>query len=123
MVSGRVSSRAGRVARDFELARDGTLALFRSRSGVRVRVRSGTLVLTQAGDPEDHVLGVGDEVTLPPGGLVVAWALTPAAFAVRDAARVEVAEALARVSARRPAGRPRAGPGRISSGAARRALG
>jgi hypothetical protein len=84
----------GSVARVFDLARDGTLALPSSRTWVRIRARSGTLVVTRAGDPEDHVLGVGEEVTLPPGGLVVAWALTPSVFAVRDAPPVDAAETL-----------------------------
>jgi hypothetical protein len=81
----------GRV---FELGRNAARALPASRNGIRVQVRRGALVVTQAGDPEDHIVRAGEALALPPGGLVVAWALAPSAFAVRDAARVDAAEAL-----------------------------
>ncbi len=67
-----------------ELAKDATLRLPRGRNGVVVRAEGGSLVVTQEGDPEDHVLGPGEEVHLPRGGLAVAWALSPVAVLVRD---------------------------------------
>lgn len=82
MQSGETRTTGGTVT----LARDETLRLPRGRSGVRVRVDRGTVLVTQAGDPEDHVLGPRDELWLPAGGLAVAWALTPAAIAVQDRA-------------------------------------
>jgi hypothetical protein len=88
-----------------DLARDATLRLPRCRGGVRVRVEQGTVLVTQAGDPEDHVLVAGATVDLPEGGLAVAWALS--------AARVEVSGAEARLAGGHHAGEravPAAGP-------------
>jgi len=68
----------------WELAKDATARLPRGKGGIVVRAERGTLVVTQAGDPEDHVLRPGEEVRLPRGGLAVAWALTPSVLAVRD---------------------------------------
>jgi len=78
------ASRTGSGTRVWELAQDSTLRLPPGRNGILARVERGTLLVTQAGDPEDHVLGPGDEVWLPRGGLAVAWALTPSVLAVRD---------------------------------------
>ena len=91
------TSRTGNDARIRELARDSTVRLPPGRGGVLARVLRGTVLVTQAGDPEDHVLGPGDEARLPPGGLVVAWALTPSviatqALAARPAAAAPVLE-------------------------------
>jgi DUF2917 family protein len=66
------------------LEQDETLRLPRGRFGIRARVERGTVIVTQAGDLEDHVLEEGDEVWLPSGGLVVAWAITPAVLAVAE---------------------------------------
>lgn len=62
----------------FELARDATLGVAPGRHGVTLRALAGTVHVTQAGDPEDHVLQPGEALWLPRGGRVVAWALTPA---------------------------------------------
>jgi hypothetical protein len=95
MASGWTSSRMGIDGSILELERNAARALPAGRNGIRVRVRSGVLMVTQAGDPDDHVVCAGEELALPPGGLVVAWALKPAEFAVREAAqRVDAAEAL-----------------------------
>jgi hypothetical protein len=80
MRSSERRSGSGTVA----LAQDETLRLPRGRSGIRARVERGTVLVTQAGDLEDHVLEPGDEVWLPAGGLAVAWALTPAVLSVGD---------------------------------------
>ena len=77
-----------------ELKRDATLALPRGASGARVQVLRGAVLVTQAGDPEDHVLRTGEVLTLPPGGLVVAWALEPSTVAVRGSLTAGAAEAL-----------------------------
>ena len=89
MTSKWMVSPTGNGAQVWELGKDATVRLPRWRKGLVARVERGTLIVTQAGDPEDHVLAAGDEVRLPPGGLAVAWALTPSLLAVRDAARVE----------------------------------
>jgi len=81
-----------------ELKRDATLALPRGAKGVRVQVLRGAVLVTQAGDLEDHVLRTGEVLTLPPGGLVVAWALTPSTVAVRGSLTVGAAEPLQHVA-------------------------
>ena len=53
---------------------------------VVLRVERGTVLVTQRGDYEDHVLEPGDEIYLPRGGLAVAWAFTEARISVREAA-------------------------------------
>lgn len=70
----------------WELAENATMRLPRGRFAVVVRAERGMVLITQEGDPEDHVLEPGDEIVLPVGGLAVAWALTEAAISVRHAA-------------------------------------
>jgi hypothetical protein len=70
----------------WELAENATMRLPGGRFAVIVRAERGTLLITQEGDPEDHVLESGDEIVLPVGGLAVAWALAEAAISVRHAA-------------------------------------
>jgi Protein of unknown function (DUF2917) len=65
-----------------ELARDATL---RVRPGAAERclgVTAGCVLVTREGDPEDHVLGPGDELRLVGPGVIVAWALTAARVVV-----------------------------------------
>ena len=50
--------------------------------GVLIRVSSGCLVVTQEGDPEDHVLGPGEELRVAGGDVVVAWAMSRSSFVV-----------------------------------------
>jgi hypothetical protein len=69
----------------WELAKDATLRLPRGRNGVVVRAERGEVVVTQAGDPDDHVVACGEALWLPRGGLAVAWALSPARLVVEDA--------------------------------------
>jgi hypothetical protein len=75
----------------FTLSRDATLR----PGGAVVRVDRGTVVVTRAGDPEDHVLSAGEEYRPTGRGLVIAWAL--------DDALVTLAPAGARGPAPSPA--------------------
>ncbi len=52
------------------------------RPGATVRVHRGTVLVTQEGDREDHVLEPGDELALRPGGRAVAWAFTEATLSM-----------------------------------------
>jgi len=52
------------------------------RHGVALRLERGLVMVTQAGDPIDHVLMRGEAVQLPRGGLVVTLALEPARLTV-----------------------------------------
>jgi hypothetical protein len=64
-------------AREFELGRDGTLALRPGRGGLVLACESGEFVVTQEGDPDDHVVEQGGRFRTRSRGLVVAWALCP----------------------------------------------
>ena len=59
-----------------------TLPLRPAGRGLDVTCRAGTLLVTQEGDPLDHVLGPGDAFRAAPRGLVVVWALSDGAVAV-----------------------------------------
>lgn len=76
-----------REAGRWELPADATVRVHPGRDGVVLRAETGLLHVTQGGDPEDHVLAPGDELTLPRGGLVVALALEASRLAVRAAPR------------------------------------
>ena len=65
------------------LADNAVVPLPRGRSAKIVRVESGTVLITQEGDFEDHLLVSGDEILLHTRGLAVAWAFTKAALSVR----------------------------------------
>lgn len=64
------------------IPRNGTLPLRPAGGGLVVTCRTGTLLVTQEGDPADHVLGPGEEFLAAPHGLVVVWALSDGAVAV-----------------------------------------
>ena len=66
-----------------ELAENATLRLHAGTRGVVVRAERGTVLVTREGDLEDHVLEPGTSLLVTGKGLVVAWALTPAAVRVR----------------------------------------
>jgi Protein of unknown function (DUF2917) len=69
----------------WEAREDETRRLMPGRSGLQVRVEEGLVLVTQAGDPEDHVLGPGEELRLAGAGLAVAWAFRPSrVLVVRD---------------------------------------
>jgi hypothetical protein len=73
-------------SRTWKLAGNATLRLPRTGKAMVVRVGRGTVLVTQEGDLEDHVLERGDELVLPCGGLAVVWAFTDAAISVGNAA-------------------------------------
>ena len=52
---------------------------------VVVRVERGMVLVTQEGDPDDHVLERGDELVLSRSGRAVAWAFTDAALSTHPA--------------------------------------
>ncbi|HET9597780.1 MAG TPA: DUF2917 domain-containing protein [Anaeromyxobacteraceae bacterium] len=65
-----------------EMEKDATVKVVPGRDGVTVRAVCGTVLVTQAGDLEDHVLERGMEHRFRGGGAVVAWALRPSRLAV-----------------------------------------
>jgi Protein of unknown function (DUF2917) len=66
----------------WDLDENETRALPRGRVGSVVRVQRGTVLVTQEGDGEDHVLEPGDELLLRRRGRAVAWAFTDATISV-----------------------------------------
>lgn len=76
--------RRSRVAGEgvHELSEDALLPLPRGR-GLVLRVESGEVVVTRAGDPEDHVLGAGASLDLGGYDRAVAWALRSSRLALR----------------------------------------
>lgn len=63
----------------WRIARDATLRVKPGRGGLELRCEAGTLVVTRAGDPEDHVLEAGDRIRVVPRDQAVVWALSDAA--------------------------------------------
>jgi hypothetical protein len=82
----RTSGRNGGTTLRRELSQDATIQLPPGRRGLVVRVERGVLLVTQAGDLEDHVLEPTQELRIPCGGLAVGWALAPATVVIADAA-------------------------------------
>jgi hypothetical protein len=68
----------------WDLAENATLRL-PANIGIVVRVERGTVLVTQEGDLDDHVLERGDELVLSRPGLAVAWAFTDAAISIHSA--------------------------------------
>ena len=58
------------------MADNDTVALRPGPKGLLLRGHRGTFLVTQEGDPLDHVLEPGDELPTRRRGLVVVWALT-----------------------------------------------
>jgi hypothetical protein len=65
----------------WDLPENATLRLA-AGTGTVVRVERGTVLVTQEGDLDDHVLERGDEFVLSRFGLAVAWAFTNAALSI-----------------------------------------
>jgi hypothetical protein len=85
----RIWSDAATLTWTRELPENATLRLPSGRNGVIVRVVRGSVLVTQEGDPDDHVLGAGEELRLARTGLAVAWALSAAAVVVREGRAAE----------------------------------
>lgn len=62
----------------WRLPADTTLRVEAGRRGVELRCEAGTLVVTRAGDLEDHVLEAGDRIRLWRRDMAVVWALRAA---------------------------------------------
>jgi len=71
----RASRRESEPSGVRQLPLDGTLRVRPGPGGVALRALDGCVLVTQEGDPADHVLGAGDALRLGGRGLVVAWAL------------------------------------------------
>jgi hypothetical protein len=65
---------AARAAHPYPLARDATLTFRAGRRGLALACESGVFLVTQEGDPDDHVLEAGDTFRTAAPGRVVAWA-------------------------------------------------
>jgi hypothetical protein len=78
----------------WDLSENATMRLPLGRSATVVRVERGTVLVTQQGELEDHVLEAGDEVILVGGGVAVAWAFTEAAISVGEATAIVSRRAL-----------------------------
>ena len=79
MTTGRTT-----IGKAWDLTENATLRL-PAGIGIVVRVECGTVLVTQEGDLDDHVLEKGDELVLSRPGLAVAWALTDAALSIHPA--------------------------------------
>ncbi len=69
----------------WDLDDNDAMVIPRNRRGSVVRVHRGTVLVTQQGDREDHVLEPGDELPLRRRGRAVAWAFTAATLSLRPA--------------------------------------
>jgi signal transduction histidine kinase len=69
----------------WDLGENDAMALPSGSRGSVVRVHRGTVLVTQQGDLEDHVLEPGDELPLRRRGRAVAWAFTAATISLRPA--------------------------------------
>jgi len=79
----RASAEASRGS--WTLADNQTLRLHPGRDGLLVRCEAGTVLVTFRGDPDDHVLTAGEELSLVGRGLVVVWALSDASVTAQPA--------------------------------------
>ena len=70
----------------WDLPKNGTMRLPRGQRATVVRVERGTVLITQEGDLEDHVLEASDEFVISADGGAVAWAFTDAAIATSESA-------------------------------------
>jgi hypothetical protein len=82
----RMALRDVRASDTFDLDRDATLRIPRRRGTALIRVERGVVLVTRAGDLEDHVLERGMELRVSGPGLVIAWALEPSTVRVGEAA-------------------------------------
>ena len=73
-----------------QLAQDATLGVRLGRAALALHVAAGCVMVTREGDPDDYLLGPGDELLLVGRGLVVAWALSPARLVVSRGAAMAI---------------------------------
>jgi hypothetical protein len=66
----------------YRLRRDATASFRPGTGGVEILGQRGLLLVTQAGDPRDHILGPGGRFGSSGRGRIAIWALSEAAFAV-----------------------------------------
>lgn len=71
----------------WEAARDATASFRPGSAGLVLEALRGTFLVTEEGDPADHVLGRGDVFRATSRGRVAAWALEAGALEVRGARR------------------------------------
>jgi hypothetical protein len=71
----------------WEAARDATASFHPGRAGLVLEALRGTFLVTEEGDPADHVLARGDVFRAASSGRVAAWALEAGALEVRGARR------------------------------------
>jgi len=83
-VTGR--AREGGGPGTLRVRENGTVRFRPGRRGLAIRCVAGSFLVTQEGDPADHVLGGADEFRTAARGLVVAWALSDGSIAAREAA-------------------------------------
>jgi nitrogen-specific signal transduction histidine kinase len=67
------------------LDRDEVMTLPRRRAATVVQVHRGTVLVTQEGDRDDHILEAGDELVVRRRGRAVAWAFTEATISLHAA--------------------------------------
>ncbi len=79
----RIGTASSSARGAWELDENEVISLPRSGNATVVRVDRGTVLVTQEGDREDHVLEAGDELALRRRGRAVAWAFTGATLSLR----------------------------------------
>jgi len=72
-----------------ELNETGTWSAEVANEGMEIRVLAGTVWVTQASDPEDHVLGASGRFATSSRGRVAILSLTPARLEVAGAHRAQ----------------------------------
>jgi len=75
---------ADTAAAAWPLHDNATMRLRPGAAGFVVRVDRGSVLVTQEGDPQDHVLGPGDAFRAAGKKAVVLWALSSAGVAVTE---------------------------------------
>ena len=84
-VAGERRASGGAVPDIRGMADNDTVALRPGARGLSLRGQRGTFLVTQEGDPLDHVLEPGGELRTTRRGLVVIWALSDGVIAVGSA--------------------------------------
>lgn len=77
------AARTGTGAQRWQAAQNATAAFHPGPGGLTLTCVTGTFLVTQAGDPADHVLEPGDAMKTCSRGRVAAWALRAGVLCVR----------------------------------------